>query len=308
MVILSPPFCHLPCYLPYSISFSYQFLTCPAAQYSEYFYVNLYTKKSQWEKPTEPVYPPNDSHLPPDAPPPSYTGSGDRLSSNNPYSGNTGAGRSSNDITEDERLARKLQAEEEERARTHGSAGAAYPNPGGSSNAYYQGGQPYAPQQGQGYGSPSSNPPQQQQHDSKGKGLLGKLLSKASAAGSSHSRPQGYSYPHQPAYGGYGSSAYGHSYPPHGMYGGGYGGGYGRRPGGGMGMAGAGALGLGGGLLGGAMLANAADAGDHGGYGDDGGGDYGGGDYGGGDYGGGDMGGDMGGGDFGGGDMGGGDF
>ncbi|KFY87913.1 hypothetical protein V500_06690, partial [Pseudogymnoascus sp. VKM F-4518 (FW-2643)] len=28
-------------------------------QYKEWFYVNIYTKKSQWDKPTAPVYPPD---------------------------------------------------------------------------------------------------------------------------------------------------------------------------------------------------------------------------------------------------------
>merc|ERR1711939_955237 len=32
-------------------------------QYSEWFYVNIYTKKSQWDKPTEPVYPPKKSGM-----------------------------------------------------------------------------------------------------------------------------------------------------------------------------------------------------------------------------------------------------
>merc|ERR1711939_811269 len=34
-------------------------------QYSEWFYVNIYTKKSQWDKPTEPVYPPPSDGAPP---------------------------------------------------------------------------------------------------------------------------------------------------------------------------------------------------------------------------------------------------
>jgi hypothetical protein len=29
------------------------------SEYKEWFFVNIYTKKSQWDKPTEPVYPPN---------------------------------------------------------------------------------------------------------------------------------------------------------------------------------------------------------------------------------------------------------
>lgn len=86
-------------------------------QYSEYFYVNLYTKQSQWEKPTEPVYP--SSEAPPQGPPPPRTDNSSRLSSNNPYAGSAEKGRSSNDISEDERLAKRLQ--EEKKSRGYGN-------------------------------------------------------------------------------------------------------------------------------------------------------------------------------------------
>ncbi|KAH9867644.1 hypothetical protein IAQ61_008238 [Plenodomus lingam] len=262
-------------------------------QYSEWFFVNIYTKQSQWEKPTEPVYPPGEgpSHA---APPSDKAGFG----GSSPYA----------NMTEDEKLARKLQEEEDSRAGRQSGDGM------GQANDYYhrpaqagaygqQGPVPYA-QGGQSSYYQETPPPQDRV--GKGKGLLGKLLGKATG-GSSSSTPHGYpqqqhGYPQQ----GYGQP-YGAGYQqrPMGLpMGGGMMGG-GRRPGGGMGAGGAMALGAGGGLLGGALLGSAmADAGDGGGtynyYGDDGG-DYGGGDMGGGDMGGGDMGGgDMGGGDFGG--------
>ncbi|CAO2648571.1 Nn.00g078380.m01.CDS01 [Neocucurbitaria sp. VM-36] len=271
------------------------------AQYSEWFFVNIYTKQSQWDKPTEPVYPPGEG--PPHGPPPGYappasggvssypTGTSDKsgFGSNNPYAG-AGA-----NISEDEKLARRLQEEEE--ARAGGPAG----EHRAAANDYYN--QPVQSQSGQygGYPQQSASPYPQQtqtpyqdtttQDRGKSKGLLGKLLGKASGHGSSSTHsypPQQHGYG-QPAPGGYYGGGY--QQPPmgYGMPAGG------RRPGGGMGAGGAMALGAGGGLLGGALLGSAmADAGD-------GGGDYGGdgGDYGGGD-GGGDFGGD-GGGDFGGG-------
>ncbi|KHJ34433.1 putative rna-binding protein fus tls protein [Erysiphe necator] len=40
-------------------------------QYKEWFYVNIYTKKSQWEKPKEPAYP--NTEVSPPGPPPGYT-------------------------------------------------------------------------------------------------------------------------------------------------------------------------------------------------------------------------------------------
>ncbi|KAF1990648.1 hypothetical protein K402DRAFT_444066 [Aulographum hederae CBS 113979] len=289
-------------------------------QYKQYFYVNLHTKQSQWDLPTAPATGPGDD-LPPPGAPPSYdhgstpsmghekSGLHDQktgLSSNNPYApgGSGPAGASSHqNISEDERLARELQAEED--ARMHGGA------PGGdrgASDSYYGQGGPggagqYPSQPGYGQQSPPPGQygqqlPPRPEENSKGKskgGFLGKLLGKA---GGSSSRPHG-----QQQYGGYPQQQgqhFGGGYPPQGQYGGypqqGYGG-YpqqqqmaGRRPGGGMGAAGGLALGAGAGLLGGALIGDAIA--------DDGGGDDG--DYGGGDDGGGgDFGGD-GGGDFGG--------
>lgn len=261
-------------------------------QYKEWFFVNIYTKQSQWEKPTEPVYPSHDS-APPGAPPgydhstkPAYGGDEKGgLHSNNPY-GAAGMGASGSSMSEDERLARQLQAEED--ARRNGANR-------GTSDGYYGGaagsspyGQTGAPQYGQRpvYG--------QQEQKKSGGGLLGKLASKLGSGGSSR--------PHQ-SYGG-GQPMYGHQqqYPMQGGYGGypqqhGYGGypqqGYPprRTGGGGMGMAGGAALGAGAGLLGGAMLMNSFDNdeqeayqdGYQDGQGDDFGGDDGGGDDGGGD-------------------------
>ncbi|MCJ1422987.1 hypothetical protein MMC29_000868, partial [Sticta canariensis] len=85
-------------------------------QYSEWFYVNLQTGKSTWEKPTAPAYA-SSSAEPPSGAPPSYTGQGitgaekSSLHSNNPYSSQT----SQPTIDDDARLARELQAEEDAR-------------------------------------------------------------------------------------------------------------------------------------------------------------------------------------------------
>jgi len=201
--------------------------------------------------------------------------------SNSPYA----------NMNEDEKLARKLQEEEDARAGRYSGDGRGLannyyhqpPQPGGYEQhnmaPYAQGGQPSY----QGVGA--------QEKSGKSKGLLGKLLGKAT--GGSSSSAHGYPPQHQ-SYGqplGYGGGGY--QQRPMGMpMGGGMMGG-GRRPGGGMGAGGAMALGAGGGLLGGALLGSAlADGGDGGDYGGDGGGDFGGGDMGGGDMGGGDFGGD----------------
>merc|ERR1712000_335012 len=84
-------------------------------QYSEWFYVNIYTKKSQWDKPTEPVYPPPSDGAPPGAPP-GYSGGGQPQptdTKHNPYES------SMNPNTEsDAALAARLQAEEDQRARS----------------------------------------------------------------------------------------------------------------------------------------------------------------------------------------------
>ncbi|KAF2471264.1 uncharacterized protein BDR25DRAFT_25096 [Lindgomyces ingoldianus] len=124
-------------------------------QYSEWFYVNIYTKKSQWDKPDEPVYPPGEA---PDSPPPS-------------------ARQSANDISEDERLARQLQDEEYARVSAH----SAYGGDRGAADAYYTQGGP--PQLGQyGYEHQQAIYPNSSQTAHKGKtksGFLGKLLGKA---------------------------------------------------------------------------------------------------------------------------------
>lgn len=261
-------------------------------QYHEWFFVNIYTKQSTWEKPTSAVYPSGEA--PPGGAPPAYiggaashpTGASEKssFSSNNPY------GSQQPGISSDEKLARKLQEEEQARAG-HGDRGASNDYYGASQSQSGYGGAPQSgyPQPGgysqqQQYQSPATPSYADDKSQSKGKGLLGKLLGKSSHSSSSH----------QPAYGGGGGY-----YPQQqGMYQQqpGYAMPAGRRPGGGgMGMGGM-AMGAGAGMLGGVLLGEAlGDAGDGGG---DGGGDYGGGD-GGGDYGGGDMGGgDMGGGDF----------
>jgi len=272
------------------------------SEYKEWFFVNIYTKKSQWDRPTEPIYPSDHDGGPPPGPPPGYSHGDARpltaektgLSSNNPYAA---GGGSSHDLSEDEKLARQLQ--DEENARAHG--GSAKPGSRGAADGYYQeqqhapgyGQQPYGQQQygqeqygqeqygQQQYGQPGVQP------KSKG-GFLGKLLGKAGGSsskppqqyGQQYGQPYGQPYGQQPGYGGYGQG-----YPQQQM------GQPGRKPGG-LGTGGALALGAGGGLLGGVLLGEAmGDAGDGG----DGGGDYGG--DGGGDFGG-DGGGDFGGGDF----------
>ncbi|TAQ84913.1 hypothetical protein B7494_g6763 [Chlorociboria aeruginascens] len=249
-------------------------------QYSEWFYVNIYTKKSQWDKPTEPVYP-NDDSAPP-GPPPGYSGGGPNShlsdTKTNPYDNSRSPG---SNIDDDAALAARLQAEEDARARAGGSS---------SRNAQQDYQQTPMSQQYQGL------PPREQK---KSGGFLGKLLGKAS--GSSHvQQPQyqqgGYGAP-QPAYGyGQPQPAYGYG-PPQPAYG------YGppqqayaqQQPqrSGGLGTMGGAALGLGGGLIGGMLLEDAIDDHDQSEYqqgydqGQQNDGDYGGGDDGG------DMGGDF---------------
>lgn len=285
-------------------------------QYKEWFYVNLNTKQSQWEKPTEPVYPPPEGASAPDGPPAydnassrpvgpekggvsSHT-TGEQLFAGGAGAAGAGVGASHQpDTSADEEFARKLQEEENARSGNSnrpgtGDRGAAdsYYNQGGQGQGQYGGGPaPYDPNQVPQSQNPSSP-------DTRGKskgGFLGKLLGKAK---SSSSQPQyaqqGYpqqGYPQQgypPQQMGYGQQP---GYPPPGGYYGGQQAGYGRparKPG--MGVGGAAALGVGGGLLGGALLGSALDGGDGGDYGgDDGGGDFGGDDGGGGDFGGGDF-------------------
>ncbi|KAK5661494.1 hypothetical protein OQA88_11398 [Cercophora sp. LCS_1] len=218
-------------------------------QYKEWFYVNTYTKKSQWEKPAEPAKPPGDEA--PFGPPPSYT-PGDKPApadtKANPYDTQpqtSGAGPSGSTEDEDAKLARQLQAEEDARARgsyggTPTGAAAAYANtpPPQGSSAY-----------------PSQLPPRPNDLADKGKGLLGKLFGgkKPSGSGShgsgglgglggllgsgGHGSHGGYPGGHapygQPAYGqqGYGAPGYGQGYPPQGGYYGGQPGYYPQQPG-----------------------------------------------------------------------------
>ncbi|KAE9966776.1 hypothetical protein EG328_008627 [Venturia inaequalis] len=271
-------------------------------QYSEYFYVNLLTKKSQWELPEAPATAADDSL----GAPPSYDSKNAQPLSSGKTGSSTGeamfGGGASHkqDVSADEAFARKLQAEED--ATSHGGASTATDR--GAADAYYQQGgapgtygtpqqtygqtQQYGQQQSYGqdqYAQQQQYPQQQQQTSSKGAGgFLSKLLGK----GKQRPTSGGYYPPQQP------HPNYYQQQPMYAQPG--------RRPGGGMGMGTGMALGAGGGLLGGVLLGEALeghDGGDGGGYGgDDGGygGDDGGGD-GGGDFGG-DGGGDFGEGDF----------
>jgi hypothetical protein len=189
------------------------------SQYNEWFYVNTHTKQSQWDKPTEPVYS-NSADASPLGAPPGYdhnnaVNTGPEKGSNNPFHQSP---QHSGNMSEDERLARELQAQEQQRAAT-GSRGA--------SDGYY-GQQPSSPygQQTQSSYVQQSLPPREEK-----KGFLGKLSSKL--GGGSSSKPQygGYGgYPQQsygqPAYGGgYGQPGYGGGYgqPGYGAPGYGYG-------------------------------------------------------------------------------------
>ncbi|OAA34959.1 WW/Rsp5/WWP domain protein [Metarhizium rileyi] len=290
-------------------------------QYKEWFYVNVYTKKSQWDKPTVPVFPVGENE--PNDPPPGYepgNGPAPTDTKKNPYDDRSGDVKnasshaaSSSTHDEDAKLAAKLQAEEDARARGGPTPPVGY-GTGGAADSFSQG------QAGHSQASfPSELPPRQ---DARGKdrGFLGKLFGKGKASQGGQANygagypqqqqnyyqsppPQQYGgYPQQGppmgAYGGgYGQPGYG-GYPPQGQYGGYPPGGYqqqpGRRPGGGMsgmgmGMAG-GALGLGAGVLGGAMIADAMHDHDQAeynqGYQDGMDNDYGGGDF---DGGGGDF-------------------
>ncbi|KAF9878508.1 hypothetical protein CkaCkLH20_04000 [Colletotrichum karsti] len=297
-------------------------------QYKEWFYVNLHTKQSQWEKPTEPALPPPPppgDHDHPGGPPPGYAPRpGDQPppvvdAKPNPYENHSatpqpGAGGPSNAMSEDERLARQLQAEEDQRNR-----GSHSPMPPGYNLQQQQHQQSQSP-------FPEQLPPRVQERGKSGGGFLGKLLGKAKTGGSGGYPQQqqqygGYppqqqygGYPQQPQYGGYPQQGYppqqGYYPPQQPGYGGGYGGypqqggygrgggmmaGGGRKPGGGgMGMAGGLALGAGAGLLGGALIADHINDEQHEAYAEgynDGNNndDFGGGD----DFGGDDFGGDF---------------
>lgn len=273
------------------------------------FYVNTYTKQSQWDKPTTAVYPPSSaSPSAPSGPPPTYTGGNSSFpaeKSTNPYSSSGhAASTSSQDVDADARYAAKLQEEENARVRAAGG------NNRDAQQDYVNTPMP------QGYDQ--QLPPRPQQGGGGAKGFLSKLMGK-----SGHAPQQGGAYPGggQPAYG-YGQGGYGGGVGGYGGqpgYGGGYGGGYPPQHGGmgyggypqqgyggggmmqqpprqsgGMGAMGGAALGAGAGLVGGMMIGEAMEDHDQNEYNqgyDQGQDSNGGGD----DYGGGD---DMGGGDF----------
>lgn len=280
------------------------------------FFVNLHTKKSQWEQPTSPARGPSEeSH--PSGPPPGYTGSDNPALANTALDskkGNLGSGNTNNPpyssvgaggLPEDDAaMAARLQAEEDARGRGHSPRPPDMQNQNpGASTDYYGQSMPVPLQQGSQGGYPGGGAPGQQQYGGDindghrasksggAVGLLGKLAGKLSgkAGGSGH----GGGYGHYG--GGYQQHGYGGGgYPPqqYGGYGAGMMGGHRPPPRkGGMGAGGAAALGVGGGLVGGMMLANAMDDNDYSeGYQDGQQDDFDGG-------GGGDMG-DMGGGDF----------
>lgn len=289
-------------------------------QYKEWFYVNTYTKVSQWEKPTEPAIPPRDDLAgAPGGPPPSYNpGASAPVVSDakvNPYDNlpnQTGSSSKISTEEEDARLARQLQAEEDARARA---------SPSGAAASYGQNQQ--GPQDRNNF--PGYLPPRPDNLE-KGKSFLGKLFGNKKSShgggltsgfpgglmgshGGGHHSPQPWGGHHSPApgyggpapspmggYGGHGSPQPGYGgYPPQqGYYGGqpGYGQPYGAhnkpgKSGSGMGMmAGGAALGVGAGLLGGALVADAIydnqQEAYQEGYQDGAGGD----DFGGGDFGG----------------------
>ncbi|KAF2770877.1 hypothetical protein EJ03DRAFT_388640 [Teratosphaeria nubilosa] len=249
-------------------------------QYKEWFYVNIHTKQSTWEKPTEPVYASGDA--PPPGAPPGYDHGSTQptgpekpgFASNNPYGGSS--------MTDDEALARKLQEEENARSGNRGAADGYYGQSGAP--AYGQQGSAYGQQSPYGQ-SASPMPPQEAQK----KGLFSKFTSKLGGGSSSRPPQYGQQYPPQQQYGGYGGypqqQPYG--YPPQQQ---GY---YPQQAQAqknhGLGAGGGALLGAGAGLVGGALLMDAVedhdqheyDQGYQQGYdqGDDGGGDFGGGDF-----------------------------
>lgn len=217
------------------------------SEYKEWFYVNIYSKQSQWDKPTTPVYPPDA--VPPPGAPPGYSG---EKGSSSPFSDRKTNPYDTPNTESDAELAARLQAEENGRARSSRDAQSDYQNT------------PMPPQ--------TSSYDQQPNRDTKSKGgFLGKIF-----GGNKNNSPQyGGSSPY-PQQGGYPQPGYGYQqqpapYPPQGyqqqQYGGyppqgGYGGGYApqqqaAKPAGGMGAMGGAALGLGGGLIGGMLLEDA---------------------------------------------------
>ncbi len=122
-------------------------------QYKEWFYVNTYTKTSQWDRPTSPVYP-NSADAPPSGAPPGYDHSsgyntGPEKGGNNPFSSQQ------NSTESDEAYARRLQEEENQRASSSR----------GQSDSYYGSGSgaPQAPQYGQGSSSYDQQLPAREQ-------------------------------------------------------------------------------------------------------------------------------------------------
>lgn len=263
-------------------------------QYKEWFYVNLYTKKSQWDKPTHPVYP--EGEAPPSDPPPGYDGHGRNSPypsdhKTNPYSNsgnNAGSSSRSHQEDEDARMAARLQAEEN--ARAHGGGYS-----GGAVDSYRQGQStsPYPPPGSSPYASP---PPQQQQGQSGDRGLLSSLAggfigSKLGSKNSNSHNASPSGFPGAPGAGPYGNYGppppQGYGPPPPQGYGppgyggtpGAYGGGYGPPPqqyapspqpmvvqqqapprkSGGLGGFGGAALGLGAGVVGTLLVEDAID-------------------------------------------------
>ena len=224
--------------------------------------MNLHTKKSQWDKPTEPA---EGEFGAPGGPPPYAAGDSrstgpekGSLSSNNPY----GSGSAESD----EAMARRLQAEED--ARSQGR-----PLSRGASDSYYnQSGAPQGyGQQPQGYAQSSSSYGQQElppRPDGK-RGFLGKLLGGKHGSSSQQGYPQqhqGYPPQQQQYYQGPPQGQYGYQ-PQQGYYGQG---GYPQQQyvqqqapqrHGGLGAGGGLALGAGAGLLGGLALGEAMDGG-----------------------------------------------
>ena len=216
------------------------------------FYVNTYTKQSQWDKPTVPARDNNsDGALPRYANPGGITPSDNKktsFDSNNPYNQ---VGRTESDV----QLAARLQAEEDAQAYslsagaergksdTYDGVGIAQPDAGQAS---------YGISHGVSYGGDQGQLPLRPDQSTGSRGLLAKLLGKGKGKGKSQQEqqqleqqqqtyPQQQSYGQPQAYGGGGG--YAQQQPP-------------RKPGG-IGGLRAGALGLGGGLIGGARLENA---------------------------------------------------
>jgi hypothetical protein len=236
------------------------------------FYVNIYTKKSQWDKPTEPVYPHDESA--PAGPPPGYQGGGTGVMADtkgNPYDSHGAQSNTESDAA----LAARLQAEEDARgSSSRGNASNDYYNSSAAPGQAYQNQQQGYGQPGYGGQSPFGGQPQQNYADQslperdqkKSGGFLGKLLGKASGSKPAYGHQQG-GYPQQ-QYGGYPQQGFQQGYPPQhygggggGFGGGGYGGGYGQPAPkkSGIGAGGAAALGVGGGLVGGMLLADALE-------------------------------------------------